>query len=201
MGTAQEAVTRIIACVVFKPALEYLRLQERYPEVQVTYLPSNLHLRPQQLKERVAQEIRAARERGERVIVLYGNCFPDIEEFCQEQGAAKVPGHYCYEMLLGTERFQELIEEMAGTYFAERDLVLNFQEYCVRPLELEDDDMRKYCFDNYRRMLLVMQPADHDIVPKASEIAEFLGLPLSVSEADYSYIENKLIELLQHERS
>ena len=201
MGTAEGAVTRIVACVVFKPALEYLRLQERYPDVQVTYLPSNLHLRPQHLKERVAEEIRAARERGERIIVLYGNCFPDIEEFCREQRVAKVPGDYCYEMLLGTEEFQRLLDETAGTYFAERDLVSNFQENCVKPLELEDEEMRKYCFDNYRRMLLVEQPADHDIVSKAGEIAEFLGLPLDVRQADYSHLEERLTRLLGHERS
>lgn len=162
----------------------------------ITYLPSNLHLRPQGLKERLEEEIGYAREKGERVVVLYGECFPDMEEFCREEGVAKVPGSYCYEMLLGREQFKKLIEEIAGTYFAERDLVLNFQEYCVKPLELHDEDMRRYCFDNYTRLLFVQQPEDHDMVPKASEIAEFLGLSLDTSEADYSYLDRRLAELL-----
>jgi hypothetical protein len=164
--------------------------------VRLTYLPSNLHLRPQGLKERLKEEVRSARERGERVVVLYGDCFPDMDEFCHEEGVVKVPGSYCYEMLLGTERFQELLEEMAGTYFAERDLILNFQEYCVRPLELHDEEMRKYCFDNYTRLLFVQQPGDHDLGTRASEVAEFLGLSLDVSEADYSYLDRRLAELL-----
>lgn len=188
--------TRVIACAVFKPALEHLQVKERYPALRITYLPSNLHLRPQGLKERLGEEIRSAREKGERVVVLYGDCFPDMEEFCREEGAAKVPGSYCYEMLLGKERFKELIEEMAGTYFAERDLVLNFQEYCVKPLELHDEEMRNYCFDKYTRLLFVQQPEDRDMVSKASEIAEFLGLSLDVSEADYSYLDSRLAELL-----
>jgi hypothetical protein len=187
---------RIIACAVFKPALEHLRMKERYPGVRVTYLPSNLHLRPQGLKERLQEEIRSAREKGERVVVLYGECFPDMEEFCRQEGVVKVPGSYCYEMLLGTERFRELIEEIAGTYFAERDLILNFQEYCVKPLELHDEEMRRYCFNNYSRLLFVQQPEDHDMGPRASEVAEFLGLSLGISEADYSYLDRRLIELL-----
>ncbi len=164
--------------------------------MRITYLPSNLHLRPQGLKKRLGEEVRSAREKGERVVVLYGECFPDMEQFCREEGVAKVPGHYCYEMLLGTERFEALLEEMAGTYFAERDLVLNFQEYCVNPLELHDEEMRKYCFDNYTRLLFVQQPEDHEAVSKAGEIAQFLGLSLDVSEADYSYLDRRLAELL-----
>lgn len=196
MSDRREEGIRIIACAVFKPALAHLRIEERYPAVRVTYLPSNLHLRPQGLKERVEKEIRSARKRGERVVVLYGECFPDMEEFCRKEGIAKVRGAHCYEMLLGAERFQQLVEEMAGTYFAERELILNFQEYCVKPLELDDEEMRKYCFANYTRLLFVRQPADHDMGPRASEVAEFLGLSLDFSEADYSHLDRRLSKLL-----
>ncbi len=189
-------ITRIIACAVFKPALEYLQLEKRYPDLRLTYLPSNLHLRPQELKNRLLKEVAASQKRNERVICLYGECFPGIDDFCQQHGVIKVTGHYCYEMLLGSERFRRLIEEMAGTYFAERDLILNFEEYCVRPLELRDEEMRKYCFKQYRRLLYVRQPADPDLVPQAGEMAEFLKLSLDISDADYSHLEKNLIELL-----
>ena len=109
----------------------------------------------------------------------------------------KVPGHFCYEMILGSERFEQLINEMAGTYFAEKDLILNFEEYCVRPLELRDEEMRRYCFQRYRRLLYVRQASDPDLVPQAGKIAEFLGLSLDIRNADYSYLEKTLTELLQ----
>ena len=142
------------------------------------------------------KEVAASQKRNERVICLYGECFPGIDDFCQQHGVIKVTGHYCYEMLLGSERFRRLIEEMAGTYFAERDLILNFEEYCVRPLELRDEEMRKYCFKQYRRLLYVRQPADPDLVPQAGEMAEFLKLSLDIRDADYSHLEKKLIELV-----
>lgn len=189
-------ITRIIACAVFKPAIEYLQLERRYPNLRLTYLPSKLHLKPQELEKRLLTSIKAAQKRNERVICLYGDCFPDIDDFCQEHGAIKVPGHYCYEMLLGGERFRRFIKEMTGTYFAEKDLILNFEEYCVRPLELHDEEMRRYCFQQYRRLLYVRQPSDPNLVSKAGEVAEFLGLSLDVSDVDYSYLEKILIELL-----
>lgn len=189
--------TRIIACGVFKPALEYLQLEKRYRNVRLTYLPSNLHLRPQELKERLLKELTAAQKRNERVICLYGECFPGIDHFCQQHGVAKVLGHYCYEMLLGSERFERLINEMAGTYFAEKDLILHFQEYCVRPLELQDEEMRKYCFEHYKRLLYVRQPSDPDLVVQAGEVADFLELSLEIKDVDYSHLEGKLIELIE----
>jgi hypothetical protein len=196
MSNRTRSITLIIACAVFKPALEHLKLEGRYPNMRLTYLPSNLHLRPKELENRLLKEITSAQKRNEWIICLYGNCFPGIEDFCQQSGVIKVPGDYCYEMLLGTERFRQLLDEMAGTYFLEKDLILNFEEYCVVPLELHDEEMRKRCFERYRRLLYVRQPSDPDLVPKASEVAKFLDLILDISDADYSHLERKLTELI-----
>jgi len=189
-------ISRIIACQVFKPAIESLQLEQRYPILRLTYLPANLHLQPQELRNRMLAEIKAAEKRNERVICLYGNCFPSIEDFCQEHGVIKLPGHYCYEMLLGSDRFGQLLDQMAGTYFAEKELIQNFEEYCVIPLELHDEEMKRYCFNQYRRLLYVRQPSDPNLVVQAGEVADFLGLSLDISEADYSYLEKSVIGLL-----
>ena len=196
MSTKIRNTTRIITCMVFKPALEYFKLKNRYPNLHLTYLPSNLHLRPQELKKRLLKEITSAQKRKERSICLYGECFPDIDDFCKQHEVIKVPGDYCHEMLLGTERFRRLIEETAGTYFVEKDLILNFEDYCLLPLELYDYEMRKYCFEHYERLLYVRQPLDADLIPQANNLAEFLELSLDIHDADYSHLEKKLIELL-----
>ena len=196
MSEKNQKITRIIACKVFKPAIDALQLEKRYPSLCLTYLPSNLHLRPQELRERMLTRIKAAQKRNERVICLYGDCFPGIGDFCEEYGVTKVPGHYCYEMLLGSKRFRQLLNETVGTYFAEKELIQNFEEYCAIPLELYDEEMKRYCFNQYRRLLYVRQPSDPNLVARAGEVADFLGLSLDISEADYSYLEKSLIGLL-----
>ncbi len=110
-------VTRIIACEVFKPALAHIGLARRHPNVRVTYLPSNLHMRPRILEGYLTRHIGVAKKKGEHVICLYGDCFPGIEDTCRQRGTAKVPGCHCYDILLGSEQFGQLIEETAGTYF------------------------------------------------------------------------------------
>jgi hypothetical protein len=189
-------VVRLIACAVFKPALEYLQLKKRYPDLRVTYLPSHLHLKPQELQKRLLKEIIKARKGGERIICLYGYCFPDIDDFCKRHEVTKVPGHYCYEMLLGPDRFSQLISDIAGTYFVEQDVIQNFEAYCMKPLELRDEEMRRYCFEHYKRVLYVRQPEDAELESKACDIADFLDLYMDVSDADYSYLEDQLTELI-----
>jgi len=196
MSEKNQKITRLIACKVFKPAIKALQLEKRYPGLRLTYLPSNLHLRPQELKNRMLPGIKAAQKRNERVICLYGDCFPGIDDFCQEYGVTKVPGHYCYEMLLGSKRFSQLLNEMAGTYFAEKELIQNFEEYCVIPLELHDEEMKRYCFNQYRRLLYVRQPSDPNLVARAGEVADFLGLSLDINDADYSHLRKSLSGLL-----
>jgi hypothetical protein len=186
----------VIACGVFRPALEYLELGNRYPHVHLTFLPSNLHLRPQELEIALRKEISSAKKRNEIVVCLYGNCLPDMGSFCHHLGAIKVPGLHCFQMLLGSERYQHIIEEISGTYFLDGDLILNFEEYCSKPLDLHDDEIKRLVFRNYQRLLYIRQPSDPDLISRASEVAEFLHLSLNVQDADYSHLEKILTDLI-----
>ncbi len=196
MNSEPRNLTRIIACGVFRPALERLRLASRYPGLRVTYLPPVLHTRPERLQKQLQRRVATAERRTEQVVCLYGECFPDLGEFCRQRGIAKVPGHNCYEMFLGSDLFQQITDETTGTYFLERDLIENFREYCSEPLELYDEDMRKCCFEHYKKLLYVRQPGDPDLVSQAFELAEFLELSLDIRDADYSHLEKQLVELL-----
>jgi len=194
-GTKRNKV-RILACRVFKPALEHLRLESECSDISLTYLPPNLHLRPKELGKYLRREIAAAERRNERIVCLYGDCFPGISEYCQHHGVDKIPGPSCWEMLLGSERYNYLLEEDAGTYFLEKELIYNFKEYCIDPLELYDEEMRELCFKHYHRLLYVRQPSDPDLLTEASEIAKFLRLPLEIQDADYSHLEKRLSTIL-----
>ncbi len=187
---------RIISCGVFRPVLEYLKLGERFPVLNVSYLPSNLHNSPYELENYLLKEIAISQLRNERIICLYGECFPDIDILCSQNGVVKIEGHHCYDLLLGRGKFREIMDESAKTYFLEKDLILNFEEYCAKPLELHDDELKKLFFKNYERLVYVRQPSDPDLMPAINNIADFLGLSIIVHDADYSNFEKALIALI-----
>jgi hypothetical protein len=187
---------RIIACGVFRPLLEQINLVERFPGLNAAYLPSNLHINPNELKNELLKEITASQKKNERIICLYGECFPDIDILCKEHGVVKIDGHHCYEIFLGRGKFLEIMDENGRTYFLEKDLVLNFEEYCVKPLELHDREMKKLFFKNYEQLVYVRQPSDPDLIPAVNNIAEFLGLSVIVRDADYLNFEKALINMI-----
>ena len=187
---------RLIACGVFRPALKFLRLEEKYPQLRVTFLPSNLHLYPRTLKKNLLREIDSARKRNERPLLLYGYCFPGIDEICTRNCADKVPGLHCYEMLLGSDSYDQIMAKTAGTYFLERELIVNFKDYCLDPLELYDSDIRKSFFKHYKKVMYVRQPSDPDLKAAAGKLAAFLNLSLEIIDADYSHLNKRLIHLI-----
>lgn len=188
--------THLIACGVFRAALEHLQLQRKHPQLRLTFLTSKLHLRPKELEVVLSQEIISSQERHERTVCLYGMCFPNIDDCCGRHGAKRVPGLHCYEMLLGREKYQHIIEETPGTYFVERDIILNFDEFCLSPLELHDKEMLRWFFSNYQKVLYLRQPSDPDLLPRVHKLADFLQLSLVTRDADYSEIERMLLELI-----
>jgi hypothetical protein len=99
-------------------------------------------------------------------------------------------------MLLGSERFRSLIKETAGTFFLERELLNDFERSCVQTLELYDEEIRRYLFAHYRKVVYVRQPSDVGLMERADEVARFLELSLEVLDADYSNFEKELIRLI-----
>ena len=187
----------LIACGVFKPVLEYLKLDFRYSGVLITYLPANLHLKPELLKLALHQAIGKFRRHSERTLIVYGDCFTGINEFCRQHGVVKLSGKNCFEMLLGDRLFESILTESTGTFFIEQELLLNFDAYCSEPLELFDDSLKKIYFEHYRHLLYVRQPNDPDLTAKAKEIANFLNLALDIRNADYSHFSDLVRPFLQ----
>jgi hypothetical protein len=186
----------IIACNVFRSAMEHLDIQRRYPDLSIRYLPAHLHLRPMELKRRLLAEIGEARDRRQPVGCLYGHCFEDIEDVLKEAGVPRIRAGHCFEILMGGDRFRQWIRDQAGTFFVEKELVENFEAYCWEPLELHDPQMRHWYFEHYRRVAYIRQPQDPDLTAAAQRIAEALDLGLQVVEADYGELEHALHQLI-----
>ncbi len=190
---------RIIACGVFRDALRQIRPQHFHQNVSITYITPVSHNYPEKLKEEILHHIHLAQKAGDEILCLYGRCYPALDDHLNEMGIPRVPGEHCYEILLGSRRFHAIIDEEAGTYFVEKELILNFSEYCIQPLELDDPMMRESFFQHYKRLVYIRQSFDSDsIIPSFHDISQFLDLTPLVIDADYSELKTNLIELFSN---
>lgn len=187
---------RIIACGVFRDALKRIEPQRFYQNVAITFIPPHLHNYPQKLKKEIMHQIHLAQKAEGKILCLFGQCYPDLDNHLCEMGIPRIPGDHCYEILLTSRRFHAIIDEEARTYFIEKDLILNFSEYCIQPLELDDPLMRECCFKHYKRLAYIRQPLDPDtLMPNVYHISKLLKLKPLVIDADYSELTANLLKL------
>jgi len=187
---------RIIACGVFRDALRQIEPQRFHQNVAITYITPSLHNYPQKLKDEILHQIHLAKKAGDEILCLYGRCYPDLDDHLYEMGIPRIPGGHCYEILLGSKRFHAIIDEEVGTYFVEKELILNFPEYCIKSLELDDPFMRESYFKHYTRLAYIRQSLDPDtLMPSVHDISRFLKLKPLVIDADYSELKTHLLKL------
>jgi hypothetical protein len=191
----------LIACGAF--GRELLALRKRHGwDVDVLSMPVLLHNRPARIPDAVRRRIRDARERYERVVVVYGDCGTggELDEILREEGVERIAGPHCYE-IYGGALFDRLIDEEVGTYFLTDFLVRAFDHLVVKGLGLDRfPQLRDDYFGNYRRVVYLAQRDDPDLLSRARRAAELLGLPLEVRRVGYGDLERRLIDLLGEQR-
>jgi hypothetical protein len=181
---------------VFKPALDVILQDDVFSGLTLTYIPSHLHLYPDALKNSLLETLNTLEPLDIPVFLVYGSCFPGIDAFCREHKICRIRGEHCFEIILGRARFQKIMQETAGTYFLEQDLVRNFREYCIEPLELDDEEMRRLCLGHYKRLVYLQQPNDPELKEEIEAVSRFLKLPASNLQVDYTHLKNRLLAAL-----
>ncbi|MBT8339101.1 MAG: DUF1638 domain-containing protein [Desulfatitalea sp.] len=185
----------IIACSVFKDAIAYLKDWMADRPFAFSYLPSHLHLKPADLKRQLMAAIRQSKRHAPCMGCLYGQCFADIDHQLTLAEVLRIPCGHCYEVLLGPQRYRQIVSDHPGTFFVEKELLLDFDTLCREPLALDDPEMRELFFLHYRQVVYIRQPLDPDLTAPARHVADLLGLALRVEDADYEELKRFLIEL------
>lgn len=142
------------------------------------------------LKNHLLTAIQEAKQAGESVRCLYGNCFPGIDECLRSSGVDRIRCAHCYEIFLGHRRYQRLMNECPGSFFVEKKLLLDFDDLCRRPLELDDPEMREIIFAHYSQVVYIRQARDPQLTDQAQFVADLLGLRLTIVDADYTELIN-----------
>jgi hypothetical protein len=176
----------IIACSVFRDALLYLSDRIIDCPFIFTFLPSYLHLKPIDLKKHLLALIQEIKAANDQVGCLYGKCFPDIDQHLAQFEVIRMPYNHCYEIFIGRKRYQQIIVDRPGTFFVEKEVLIDFRNLCRVPLELDDPEIRRLYFKHYQQIIYIRQPLDPDLSDKAKEVAHLLELKLKILDADYT---------------
>lgn len=171
----------VIACGALASELRtVLRAQDLAGAVEVTYLPANLHNRPERIVPELEPMLQQAALQNRAVFVAYADCGTGgaLDALLERHpGVTRLPGSHCYEFFSGAEQFAAMHEEELGTLFLTDFLAKHFEPLLWQGLGLDrHPELRDTYFGNYRRVVLISQSTDPEIVALGRAAAARLTL-------------------------
>jgi hypothetical protein len=186
--------TTWICCGVLRPEMESLH-HDRKIQGRLVFLNSMLHMNPPVLEDRLSSALQAFRL-SERVVVVYGDCCPRMRELVRIYSASRVKAINCAQMLLGRERYRQLMEEQAFLLLPE--WTLRWNDVIQHELGLGEDVAGDFMQEFGHSLVYV----DTGIVPVPYEslrrCAAYTKLPWQVERVT---LDNLLVLLHEAEQS
>ncbi|SHO47920.1 DUF1638 domain-containing protein [Desulfopila aestuarii] len=166
----------VICCSVLRREIEEL-LAKDYPEAELVFLDSMLHMHPEKMREAIDKEIADRPDRS--CLLVYGDCHAHMRETAEGPHCAKVNGVNCGHLLLGTEEYRTC--RNSKTFLFLPEWTERWHEVFEKELGFTDRDLaREFMKENQRKLLYL----DTGLIPVPQDtlnnIAEFFDMPIGV---------------------
>lgn len=171
----------VVACGALVRELRTVLAQLDDVDVSVDYLPAPLHNRPERIPEGVRVSLAGRAHKFDHVLVGYADCGTGgrLDALLDELGptVTRLPGAHCYEFFAGAAAFAALHDEEPGTFYLTDYLARHVDPLVFGALGLDrHPELRDAYFGNYRRLCLLSQTDDADLLATAQRAAERLQL-------------------------
>ena len=200
MGSARGAL--VIACGALAREIAALKRVNGWTDLDVCYLPPQLHNRPERITDEVRAQIRARRGRYQRIFVAYGDCGTGgkLDAMLRAECVERIPGAHCYEFFASPEVFAALADAEPGTFYLTDFLVRHFDHLVTGSLGLDrHPELAPLYFGNYRRVVYLAQSPSEASLAKAQAIAAHMGLEFKFQFTGYGGLGSQLQGFLAQE--
>ncbi len=177
-GTAATRRVWVLGCGAIAGELTKILGQIDALDVKLDHLPGILHNRPEQIPDAIESRLREHAEEFDAVILGYADCGTGgrLDTLLERwDHVTRIPGAHCYEFFAGSATFHDVNDP--HTFYLTDYLARHFDLFVWRGLGLDRwphllDDY----FRHYRRLVYLSQQPTPDLVRRALEAAERLGL-------------------------
>jgi hypothetical protein len=190
----------VIACGALAREITALMRVNGWSAVDVTCLPPELHNRPERIPASVANAIRAARARYQRIFVAYADCGTggELDRVLAAEQVERLPGAHCYEFFATSAAFASLHDAEPGTFYLTDFLVRHYERLVKVGLGLDrHPELANEYFRNYRRVVYLVQAPDEQLKRQAADIATSLGLAYEERQTGYGDLATKLGDVVR----
>lgn len=186
----------LIACETMRDEVE-LALDKQGVEMEILWMPNNLHDSPERLRDALQAEITKAEARVDTILFAYGNCGNGLLGLKSEKATLVIPQYGdCIDILLCEKDNLERIR--TTTYFltsgwlkGDKTLDVEYQHNLKKYGEKRAKMIMNMMFKHYKKLMLIDTGA-YDIpsvLPRVNDIGALIGLEVVVSQGSISPLE------------
>jgi hypothetical protein len=171
--------TLLIACGALAREVLALIRANGWRHLELACLPAKLHNRPQLIPEAVRRRIVRARERFDRILVVYGDCGTggELDRVLAQEGVERIEGPHCYAFYRGIERFLAEHDAEPACFYLTDYLVRHFERLVMEGLGIDrHPELLPLYFGNYEKLVYLAQIPDAGLERQAKAAALRLGL-------------------------
>lgn len=169
----------LLACGALAREILDLKKANGWDHMVLTCLPAILHIHPEKIPDAVREVVLREQANYQQIFVVYADCGTggQLKATCKELGVEMVAGPHCYSFFEGNARFAELSETEFTSFYLTDFLVRQFDAFVWKPMGLhKHPELRDMIFGNYEKLVYQAQTDDPELVEKAQECADRLGL-------------------------
>ena len=185
------APTVWVSCGVLRAELEEL-VRRGAIHGELRFLDSMLHMDPQRLQDMLERALEQPGPEGGRLVLVYGDCCSTMLDLVRRHRVGRVGAINCAQMLVGRQRYRELMREQAFMLLPE--WAVRWKEILEVELGLTPEIARDFMGET--RGVLVYLDTGLAPVPAAAlaDCAAYTGLPCRVESVGLDHLLALLLE-------
>lgn len=174
----------VICCSVLKKELEAV-LAINYPDSEMIFLDSMLHMRPDKLHRTMENVISGKTDKP--CLIVYGDCHAYMKELESRPHCVRTAGKNCGELLLGEELYNTCRKDKTFLFLPE--WTDRWKEVFQDHLGFADPSLaREFMQENMNHLAYLhtgITPIPEEII---LEISEFFAMPVTIMEAPLTHL-------------
>jgi hypothetical protein len=185
---ASQPRTLLICCGALAGEIVALVRDNDWDNLRIKCLPAHMHNTPERIPDAVRALIVAGRADYERMLVLFGDCGTGgkLDEVLEQEQVPRIDGNHCFEIYAGEDTYAELMKSEPGSFFLTDFLARHFDRLVYQGLGLDRfPKLRSVYFGKYRKLVYLSQNETPDLVARARDAADALGLEFELRRTGY----------------
>jgi hypothetical protein len=184
----------VICCSVLRREIEEI-LSRDYPEAEMIFLSSMLHMHPEMLRKAIDGVLLTRPDRP--CLLVYGDCHAHIQETAELPLCTKTDAINCGDLLLGRDLYQTFRREKAFLFLPE--WTKRWREVFQKELGFSDQSLaREFMQENQSRLIYI----DSGLIPVPEktlfEISEYFSMPMDIVSVSLDQLRETVLSAVKN---